>query len=155
MTCLAGDGDIHGASFELAFHGIRYEMSKARAELRKDCFLNCWLSNGTLYLLAISNDGLLSLVDISASTSRGEFLDFHGKHAPDWYPLRDFSSRMIALPFQGRPDQAELVTEGGETLEIDGSDTNYLAEGWIAAKPVDKSVAYLWFPLERYRAGAK
>ena len=153
MTSMVGSEEISCTPLQAAIDNARAEVALTREMLKKGCYLTCWLLEESLCLLAASTDGLLNLIDVTASMSAGQILNVHKQPSPDLYPLRNFTFRVIALPFQNaRSEQSELLTEGHEVLEIDGGCTTFLVEGWVSARLAEASTtAYLWFPLERCR----
>lgn len=148
---LAGLCDICAAPLETAARFARKQASAALRDLQAGGNLSCWFLGERLLLLAASAEGWLLLADLTESASRGDVVDAHWAPACGAHPLHDFNFQATALPFAACPDKHELATEGGEILEISTEHTTRLASGWVAARWVGASTAYLWFPLGHCR----
>ena len=103
-----------------------------------------------LLLTALANN-LLCLVDLTTSLHCGSMVDVHGSQVASSHSLGDFAGRVRALPYtEARADQHELLTHGGETLELTFDERNaaYLLSGWVVAR-IASAGAFCWFPIDR------
>ena len=144
---LASLSDICAAPLEAAARFTHNQAVAALADLRAGGDFTSWLIGERLLLLATSAEDRLLLVDLTESIARGDLVDARGAPACGARPLRGFNFRATALPFAARSDKHELVTQGGEQLEIHKQYTTHLASGWVAARRMG-APAFLWFPLE-------
>ena len=133
---------------EAAVRTVSASVSAAAAESHALDGFSCSLVGDRLLLLSTSAENRLLLVDLTESALRGELVDSRGALCPGARPLRHFDIRATASPFAARARQHELPTDGGEQLQIDKEHDSEWASGWVAARLVGSTSAFLLYPLD-------